>query len=145
MDCAHLKSRHNAQENDNKIHELVNILETDSWDIDEVVVPWKAAKEKLCKFSKFFHQEIDVNDFHDYVENALRNRHNYEIPRTVQKAKNIISTVALSSEEAERGFLRMNIKYSDKRSCLTVENVANLTTINLIGLPLDSWDPTSSV
>ena len=34
----------------------------------------------------------------------------------------------------------MNIIYSDKRSCLTVQNVANLIIINLIGLPFSSWD-----
>ena len=39
----------------------------------------------------------------------------------------------------------MNIIYSDKRSRLTVENVANLMIINLIGLPFSSWEPTPSV
>ena len=39
----------------------------------------------------------------------------------------------------------MNTIYSDKRSRLTVENVANLTIINLIGLPFCSWEPTPSV
>jgi len=38
----------------------------------------------------------------------------------------------------------MNIIYSDKRSRLTVENVANLMIINLIGLPFSSWEPTPS-
>jgi len=35
-------------------------------------------------------------------------------------------------------FSKMNIIYSDKRSRLTVENVANLMIINLIGLPFSS-------
>jgi len=39
----------------------------------------------------------------------------------------------------------MNIIYSDKRSRLTVENVANLMIINLIGLPFSSWEPIPSV
>lgn len=67
------------------------------------------------------------------------------IPQTVQKAKNIISTIAVGSAEAEKGFSRMNITYTDKKSRLSVENVANLMTINLIGLPLDSWDATPFV
>ena len=39
----------------------------------------------------------------------------------------------------------MNIIYSDKRSRLTVENVANLMIINPIGLPFSSLEPTPSV
>ena len=39
----------------------------------------------------------------------------------------------------------MNIIYSDKRSRLTIENVKNLLTINLIGLPFDLWDATPFV
>ena len=35
--------------------------------------------------------------------------------------------------------------YSDKRSRFTVENVADLMIINLIGLPFSSWKPTPSV
>ena len=70
---------------------------------------------------------------------------NNKIPQTVRKAKNVISTIAVSSAEAERGVSTMNIIYSDKRSRLTVKNVANRIIIDLIGLPLDSWDAASSV
>ncbi|XP_076041919.1 E3 SUMO-protein ligase KIAA1586-like [Oratosquilla oratoria] len=95
-----------------------------------------------------FHHEISINDFRDYVENVLQNSSDpakAEVPQSVQKAKNIINAIAVSSAEAERGFSRMNIIYSDKRSRLTVENVANLMIINLIGLPFSSWEPTPSV
>ena len=79
------------------------------------------------------------------MENVLQNCSNLakaEVPSSVQKAKNIINAIAVSSAEAERGFSKMNIIYSDKRSRLTVENVANLMIINLIGLPFSSWEPT---
>ena len=78
------------------------------------------------------------------MENVLQNSSNLEkaeIPLSVQKAKNIISSIAVSSEDAERGFLRMNIIYSYQRSRSTVENVADLMIINLIGLPLAHWSP----
>ena len=68
------------------------------------------------------------------MENVLQNCSNLakaEVPSSVQKAKNIISAISVSSAEAERGFSKMNIIYSDKRSRLTVENVANLMIINL--------------
>ena len=39
----------------------------------------------------------------------------------------------------------MNIMYLDKRSRLSVENVANCIMINLMSLPFSSWEPTPSV
>ena len=63
------------------------------------------------------------------MENVLQNCSNLakaEVPSSVQKAKNVISAIAVSSAEAERGFSKMNLIYSDKKSRLTVDNVANL-------------------
>ncbi|XP_076049684.1 E3 SUMO-protein ligase KIAA1586-like [Oratosquilla oratoria] len=146
MSCDSLTSKNN--ELDDKIHDLINFLEPNSWNIEEVVVPWRAAEENLKEFDKVFHHEISINDFRDYVENVSQNSSNpakAEVPQSVQKVKNIINAIAVSSAEAERGFSRMNIIYSDKRSRLTVENVANLMIINLTGLPFSSWEPTPSV
>ena len=145
MDSDEIKASKNSKEIDNKIHCLVNIVSPESWDIDEVVVPWKQAEEKLPGFYKQFHHKICVNDFRDYVENVIENRPNQDVPSTIQKAKNIINTIALSSAEAERGFSVMNVIYSDKRNRLEVQNVANLMVIKLIGLPLNLWDSMDSV
>ena len=82
------------------------------------------------------------------MENVLQNCSNLakaEVPSSVQKAKNTISNIAVSSAEAKRGFSKMNIIYLDKTSRLTVENVANLIIINLIGLPFSSYEPTPLV
>ena len=103
-------------------------------------MPWLVAEEKLYRFSDIFHHKISINDFRDYVESVLQNFKDPVIPQSVQKAKAIINTIAVSSAEAERGFSRMNHIYSDKRNRLTVENVANLMTINLVGLPFETWN-----
>jgi len=135
-------------EQDDIFHDLINFLNLNSWNIEEAVVPSSAAEEKLREFNKVFHHEISINEFRDYVENVLQNSSNLakaEVPSSVQKVKNIISAIAVNSADAEKGFSQMNIIYSDKRSRLTVENVANLVIINLIGLPLSSWEPTPSV
>ncbi|XP_076039002.1 E3 SUMO-protein ligase KIAA1586-like [Oratosquilla oratoria] len=102
MSCDSLTSKNN--ELDDKIHDLINFLEPNSWNIEEVVVPWRAAEEKLREFDKVFHHEISINDFRDYVENVLQNSSNpakAEVPQSVQKAKNIINVIAVSSAEAE--------------------------------------------
>ena len=96
-----------SDEQDDKFHDLINFLDSNSWNIEEAVLPGLAAEEKLREFSTVFHHDISINEFRDYVENVLQNSSNLskaEIPKSVQKAKNIISFIAVSSEDAEREF-----------------------------------------
>ena len=78
-------------------------------------------------------------------EDVLQNGENHTMPPSIRKAKSIVGAIAVSSAEAKRDFSKMNVIYSDKRSRLLVENVSNLMTIDLLGLPQKEWDPTSSV
>ena len=61
MNCDNLISRNNEQ--DDIIHDLINFLDPNSWNIEKVVVPWLSAEEKLRKFDKVFHHEISINSF----------------------------------------------------------------------------------
>ena len=81
----------------------------------------------------------------DFVENVLNSSLHVLIPQSVQRAKNIIDTIAISSAEAERGFSLMNLIYTDKRGSLWMRKVSHLMIIHLIGLPLDLWNSTPSV
>ena len=49
MNCDNLISKNNEQ--DDIFHDLINFLNPNSWNIEEVVVSWLSAKEKLRKFS----------------------------------------------------------------------------------------------
>ena len=124
----------------NELHDLVILFEPQTWNIEEVVVPWREGEEKLKKFNTIFNFPVCVNDFRTYVENSLIDKAN-KIPQTIAKAKNIINTIAISSAEAERGFSKMNQIIVDNRSNLNIQNVSNLLTISLTGLPLNIWDP----
>ena len=88
---------------------------------------------------------MSINDFRDFVENVLNSSLHVLISQSVQRAKNIINTIAISSAEAERKFSLMNLIYTDKRGSLLVKKVSNLMIINLIGFLLDLWNPTPSV
>ena len=125
--------------------ELFNLLDQNTWNLFEAVVLWVAAENKIGKLNEFLHYEVSINDFRDFVENVLNSKLHVLIPQSVQRAKNIINTIAISSAEAERGFSLMNLIYTDKRGSLLVKKVSNLMIINLIGLPLDLWNPTPSV
>ena len=88
----------------------------------------------------FLLHKINVKNFRDYVEDVLQNGENHTMPPSnIRKAESIVSAIA------EGGFSKMNVIYSDKRSRLLVENVSNLMTIDLLGLPQKEWDPTPSV
>ena len=69
MNCDNLISKNNEQ--DDIFHDLINFLDPNSWNIEEVVVPWLSTEEKLRKFSEAFHHEISINEFRDYMENVL--------------------------------------------------------------------------
>ena len=118
--------------------EIINYLDPSHWKV-EVVVPWRAAEEILPQFEEIFQHKINVNEYRDYLENIKTN--SSTIPPSVKKAKNIISTIAVSSSEPERGYSDMNFICNDKRNRLTVENIFNILTICLIGLPFQEWDP----
>ena len=68
-----------------------------------------------------------------------------KVPQSVQKSKDVVKTIAVSSADAERGLSRIIITYSKKRSRLPVENVASHVIINLISLPFSSRELTSWV
>lgn len=136
MECDHLKMSNQIQNN----LEFIKIFEPSYWNLSEVLVPWQAGEEQLHSFYKTFKYAVDKNEFRDFVENILKNPENYNTPEGVQKAKNIMKTIAVSSAEAERGFSQMNVICTDKRSRLTVSNISNILTINLTGLPLKDWN-----
>ena len=74
MNCNSLISRNNEQ--DDKFHDLINFCNPISWNIEEVVVFWLAAEEKVREFSEVFLNEISIIKFQDYVENTLQNSSN---------------------------------------------------------------------
>ena len=130
----HVKAISAEQEN---VLELFNLLDQNTWNLEEAIVPWVAAENKIGKLNEFLHHEVSINDFRDFVENVLNSSLHILISQSVQRAKNIINTIAISSAEAERGFSLMNFIYTDKRVSLLVKKVLNLMIINLINLPLD--------
>ena len=98
MECDYLAAK--EQEKNRHTHKILNLLEPDTWKIEEVALPWQAAEEKLSEFQEVFLYETNINDFRDYVENVSQNFHNYAIPPTTKKAKSITNTIAVNSREA---------------------------------------------
>ncbi|XP_075053943.1 E3 SUMO-protein ligase KIAA1586-like [Mixophyes fleayi] len=94
MDCGHLKASCSSQFDDSNTLQFLKFLEPDYWNIEEVIVPWKAAEEQLHVFNTFFNYQIEINEYRDFVENVLESNENYSIPESVQRARNIVRTIA---------------------------------------------------
>ncbi|KAF2880824.1 hypothetical protein ILUMI_25357 [Ignelater luminosus] len=116
MNLRLLSDRNNNEE----IFHYFDLLEPATWPYGEVTSPWTAAERKLKS----------KND---------------PVPATIQKAKKIVSTIAISSAEAERGFSLMNAICTKVRNSLTVDHISDLMTINLLGKELMDWDATPFV
>ena len=90
----HVKAISTEQEN---VLELFNLLDQNTWNLEEAVVPWVAAENKIGKLNEFLHYEVSINDFRDFVENVLNSSLHVLIPQSVQRAKNIINTISMQS------------------------------------------------
>ena len=130
-----------SQKNANEAFEIFNLIEPNTWNLEEVQVPWMEAEEKLVQLNKIIHHVISRNDFRDFVENVLDNMANPKLPPSIRRAKCIANTIAISSAEAERSFSLMNLICSIKRGSLDLKNISNLMVIVLIGLSIQHWDP----
>ncbi|KAF2885953.1 hypothetical protein ILUMI_20221 [Ignelater luminosus] len=115
-----------------------------TWPYEEITSPWTAAERKLNCLSEILKYPIDLNDFRDFVDSNIESK-NDPVPATIQKAKKIVSTIAISSAEAERGFSLMNAICTKVRNSLTVDHISDLMTINLLGKELMDWDATPFV
>ncbi|XP_013920969.1 PREDICTED: uncharacterized protein KIAA1586-like [Thamnophis sirtalis] len=144
MDCEYLNASCN-QFKDSNILQILKFLDPDYWNTEEVCVPWYDGECQLYKFNNIFNHKIDINDYRDFVEIELNISWRRTIPESVQRAKNIIRTIVVSSAEVESIFSKINIICSGKRSRLTVSNISNMMTISLIGQPPKEWDPTPTV
>ncbi|KAF2888577.1 hypothetical protein ILUMI_17596, partial [Ignelater luminosus] len=130
--------------NNEEILHYFDLLEPATWPYEEIASPWTAAERKLNCLREILKYPIDLNDFRDFVDSNIESK-NDPIPATIQKAKKIVSTIAISSAEAERGFSLMNAICTKVRNSLTVDHVSDLMTINLLGKELMDWDATPFV
>ncbi|KAL2792006.1 E3 SUMO-protein ligase KIAA1586 isoform c [Daubentonia madagascariensis] len=129
---------------DESIFNYFDLLEPSTWPYEEITSPWIAGEKKLFHLCEILKYEISLNDFREFVNNNIKSN-NVSIPTTIQKAKKIVSTIAINSAEAERGFNLMNIICTRVRNSLTIDHISDLMTINLLGKELADWDATPFV
>ncbi|XP_010386235.2 E3 SUMO-protein ligase KIAA1586 homolog [Rhinopithecus roxellana] len=140
----HMNLRLLSDGNHESIFNYFDLLEPSTWPYEEITSPWIAGEKKLFHLCEILKCEVDLNDFREFVNNNIKSS-NVSIPTTIQKAKKIVSTIAINSAEAERGFHLMNIICTRVRNSLTIDHVSDLMTINLLGKELADWDATPFV
>uniref|UniRef100_A0A8I5TRT3 KIAA1586 n=1 Tax=Pongo abelii TaxID=9601 RepID=A0A8I5TRT3_PONAB len=140
----HMNLRLLSDRNHEDIFNYFDLLEPSTWPYEEITSPWIAGEKTLFHLCKILKYEVDLNDFREFVNNNIKSN-NVSIPTTIYKAKKIVSTIAINSAEAERGFNLMNIICTRVRNSLTIDHVSDLMTINLLGKELADWDATPFV
>ena len=117
----------------NNIHELVKLLNPKFWNIEEVVILWRTAEDKIYAVNIQFYRQININVFCELVKVFLHICSNQYVTYSILNAR--------SSERV----LTKNVIYSDEKNSLDVDNMANLMIINLISIPLYLRNLTVSV
>ncbi|XP_031819824.1 E3 SUMO-protein ligase KIAA1586 homolog [Sarcophilus harrisii] len=140
----HMNLRLLSDRSDEATFHYLDLLEPSPWPFEELTSPWRTGEKNVHHLNEILKHEIDLNNFHDFVDNNIE-ANNVPIPVTIQKAKKIVSTIAISTAETERGFRLMNIICTRVRNSLTVNYVSDLVTINLLGKELADWDATPFV
>lgn len=118
---------------------LFEILDISTWPLDKIILPWLEGEEMVRKFYEILKFQVDVKDFHDFVDTNIQLK-NVQLPNSILSAKNIISTISISSLEAKRDFSPMNFIVLKSRTSLTMEHISNVMTINLLGKPIVNFD-----
>lgn len=124
--------------------DLLDLLDESTWPFETITSPWIEGEKMLSQLNKIIKYKIDTNEFRDFVDNNIQCMNNF-VPKTIAEARKIISTIAISSAEAERGFSLMNLMCTKLRNMLTIEHISDFMTINLLGKELKDWDATCSV
>lgn len=94
---------------------------------------------QLCNRLRVNHSTVK-QDFRDFKENETM-----PLRGGLVKLKQVADTLAVSTAECERGFSLMNTIISPVRNQLKIHNLSCLMFINLVGPPLEMWNPEKHV
>lgn len=125
-------------EGERELYEQLNVLKPETWPSPVPVMYGEPELRQLCNRLKLNYCTVK-QDFRDFKENGL------PLKGGLLKLKQIADTLAVSTAECERGFSLMNIIVSPTRNQLKIDNLSTLMFVNLVGPPLDMWNPTKHV
>jgi hypothetical protein len=122
--------------NDKPLCDLLNIILPNQW--PDAVSPEYGENELklLCdKFSMEYNAPLK-NDYRDF-KNSKGSVTGHNLNRFI----NVIESLPVSTAECERGFSRMNIICTPLRSSISVNHMASLMFLSIVGPPLHLFTP----
>ena len=113
------------------------MLNKHSWPKD-VTTPWYDGEQRLTKLCMRLRVDMDKTRraFRDFVDNG-----GSSIPDDMTELNFAVSTIPVTSADAERGFSTMNIICTPLRNRLGVARLSKLIFVNLVGPPLQDFNP----
>lgn len=122
-----------------ELYEQLNVLKPETWPTPVPVLFGELELRQLCNPLRVNHSTVK-QDFRDFKENETM-----PLRGGLVKLKQVADTLAVSTAECERGFSLMNTIISPVRNQLKIHNLSCLMFINLVGPPLEKWNPEKHV
>jgi hypothetical protein len=112
------------------------VLDANNWP-KNVMEDILYGEEEILKLSNSFQfNERDViRGFREYLQ--LQGR---EIPKQLLQLKRTLETIAISSNECERGFSQINLVVTPAKSSLSVKTITSLLCIKIVEPPLTHFE-----
>ena len=125
---------------DKPLCDLLNIILPNQW--PDAIVPEYGEKElkMVCEKFNVEHTACLKNDYRDFKDSK-----GTVIGHNFNRLINAIESLPVSTAECERGFSRMNIICTPLRSSISVNHMASLMFLSLVGPPLHLFEPISYV
>lgn len=117
-------------------HQL-QVLNKHSWPAD-VTTPWNDGEQRLAKLCMRLRVDVDKTrrGFRDFIDNG-----GSSIPDDMTDINFAVSTIPVTSADAERGFSTMNIICTPLRNRLGVDRLSKLIFVKLVGPSLQDFNP----
>ena len=113
-------------------------MDRNTWPPD-VTTPWIEGEQKLHSFCKRF--ALDYSKAQTGFRDLIDSDEDSNIPADLQQVITTISTIPVTSADAERGFSTMNLICNPLRNRLGIPRISNLLFASLVGPPLKDFSP----
>lgn len=119
-----------------KLIEELKVLHKEYWPDEPEALYGQTEVESLCTRFGIICVVPTVRAFRCFVDSKGK-----DVPKEMHELLVAANTIAISSAECERGFSQMNLICTATRASLHVSTIASLLFLNLVGPPLNKFNP----
>lgn len=92
--------------------------------------------ESLCQRFNIGNPRAVIRTYREYRDSGGK-----DMPDELMELLVAVNSIPIASPECERGFFRMNLICTPNRGSLLIPTISSLLFLNLVGPPLDNFNP----